>query len=102
MVLHRQILFSLAIAAIAEALLMRTSAKQVPSLYTVAHRYLELVISPNFWPLMLILFCTNIVRAAGHDLALFCTNLHSICRCSLYEPVGEVLELTIATDVGKS
>ena len=42
MVLHRQILFSLAIAAIAEAILMWTSAEQVPSLYKVAPQ-------PNQW-----------------------------------------------------
>ena len=39
MVLHRQILFSLAIAAIAEAILMRFSAEQVPSLYRAAPSY---------------------------------------------------------------
>ena len=49
MVLHRQILFSLAIAAIAEEILMRTFAQQVPSV----HRYWKLVTS-NFWPFMLI------------------------------------------------
>ena len=43
MVLHRQILFSLAIAAIAEAILMRTSAKQVPSLHRIAPWYLKVV-----------------------------------------------------------
>ena len=37
-VLHRQILFSLVTAANAEAILMRTSAEQVPSLYRVANR----------------------------------------------------------------
>ena len=36
MVLHCQIPFSLAIAAIAKAILMRTSAEQVPSLHRVA------------------------------------------------------------------
>ena len=36
MVLPRQILFSLAIAAIAEAILMRFPAKQVPSLHRIA------------------------------------------------------------------
>ena len=40
MVLHRRILLSLAIAAIAEAILMRTSADQVPSLHRFAPRYL--------------------------------------------------------------
>ena len=48
MVVHRQILFSLAIAAISEAILMRTSAEQVPFLHWVAPRYLQLVISSNF------------------------------------------------------
>ena len=49
LILHRQILFSLAIAAIVEAILMRTSAEQVPSLHRVAPRYLKLVTHPNFW-----------------------------------------------------
>ena len=53
LVLHRQILFSLAIVAIAEAILMRTSAEQVPSLHRVAPRYLILVTSFNFWLFML-------------------------------------------------
>ena len=39
MVLHNQILFSLAIAAIAEAILMRISAEHVPSLHRFATRY---------------------------------------------------------------
>ena len=54
MVLHGQILFSLAIASIAEAILMRTSAEQVPSLHKAAPRYLKLVTSENFWPFVLI------------------------------------------------
>ena len=54
MVLHRQMLFSLAIAAIAEASLMRTSAEQVSSLHRVAPRYLKLVTSSYFRPFMLI------------------------------------------------
>ena len=49
MALHRQILFHLAIAAIAEAILMQTSAEKVPSLHRVAPRYLKLVTSSNFW-----------------------------------------------------
>ena len=48
MVLHRQILFSLATAAIAAAILMQTSAEQVPSLHRVAPRYLKLVTSSSF------------------------------------------------------
>ena len=54
MVLHSQILFSLAIAAIAEAILIRTSVEQMASLHRVAPRYLKLVTSSNFWPFMLI------------------------------------------------
>ena len=54
LVLHRQILFSLASAASAEAILMPTSAQQVPSLHRVAPTYLKLVISSKFWPFMLI------------------------------------------------
>ena len=54
MVLHCQILFSLAIAAVAEAILMRTSAEHVPSLHRVAPRYLKLITSSNFCPFMLI------------------------------------------------
>ena len=52
--LHRQVLISLAIAAIAGAILMRTSAERMPSLRRVAHGYLELVTSSDFWPFMLI------------------------------------------------
>ena len=54
MVLHRYILLSLATVAIAETILMRTSAEQVPVLHTVAPRYLKLVTFPNFWPFMLL------------------------------------------------
>ena len=54
MVLHCHILFSLAIATIAEAIPMRTSAEQVTSLHGVAPRYLKLVTSSNFWPFTLL------------------------------------------------
>ena len=50
MVVLRQILFILAIDAIAEAILMRISAEQVPFLNRIASRYLKLVTSFNFWP----------------------------------------------------
>ena len=53
-VLHHQIPLSLAIAAIAEATLMRISAEQVPSLHRVAPRFLKLVTSSNVWRFMLI------------------------------------------------
>ena len=49
MVLHCQILFSAAIATIAEASLMWISPEQVPSLQTVSSRCLKLVIFSNFW-----------------------------------------------------
>ena len=52
MVLHRQILFSLAIDAIAETILKRTSAEHVPFLHRLVPRYLKLVIFSNFWPCM--------------------------------------------------
>ena len=54
MVLYHQILFSLAIAAMVEAILMQTSAEEVPSLHGIAPRYLKLVTSSNFWQFMLI------------------------------------------------
>ena len=50
--LLRQILINLAIAAIAEAILLRISAEQVPSLHRIAPRYLRLVTASNFWPFM--------------------------------------------------
>ena len=53
-VLHHKILLNLPIAATAEAILMQTSAEQVPSLHRVAPRYLELVTSCNFWLFKLI------------------------------------------------
>ena len=53
-VLHRQILFSLVSATVADAILMRTSAEPVPSLHRVAPSYLKLVTSSNIWPFTLI------------------------------------------------
>ena len=74
----RQILFGLAIAAIAEAILMRISDEQVPFLQRVAPRYLKLVTSSNFRPFML-LSALMLFRAVNHDLALFCAYFYSIC-----------------------
>ena len=54
MVLQCQILFSLAIAAIAEAILMRTFAERMPFMRGVSPRYLKVVTSSNFWPSILI------------------------------------------------
>ena len=53
-VLLRQILCSPTTNAIAEAIVMRTSAELVPSLYRVAPRFLKLVTSISFRPFMLI------------------------------------------------
>ena len=75
MVLHRPILFSLAIVAIAEPILIRTSAEQVPSLHRVAPRYLKQVTSSNFWPFMLII-CSDDVHAA--ELAV--ANTWFLCK----------------------
>ena len=58
MALHRQILFSL--AAIAEAILMRTSVGQVPSLNRVAS---QVAVHVNIY--------TDVVCAVGHCLVLF-------------------------------
>ena len=46
-------------------------------------------------------------RDVGHDLTYFCADFPSICRCFIYESVGEVLKFTIAAAhkidvVGKS
>ena len=94
MVLHCQVLFSLAIAAIVEAILMWTSAEQVPSLQRVAPRYLKLVTS-KFWMHMLISALMFIWLVT--ILLFSCADFHSIiCFCSVYKSVGEVLKFTIA------
>ena len=54
MVLHRRIPFNVSIAAFAQAIPMRISAEQVPSLHMVASRYFKLVTSSDFWTFMLI------------------------------------------------
>ena len=93
MVLHCQIVFNLATAAIAEAILIQTS-EQVPSLHWVAPKYLELVTSSNVWPFMLI-SALMLFMLLVMILLFFCADFHSICRCSVYESVGEVLKSTI-------
>ena len=84
-------LFNLVIAAIAEAILTRTS---LPSFKSVTPRYLKLITSSNFWPFLL--KSAVVVRAIGYDLTLFCADFHSISCCSVYESVGEVLKFTVA------
>ena len=101
MVLHRHILFSLAVIVIAEAILMRTSAEQVPPLRRVALRYIKLVTSSNFWPFLpisaLMLFVLLIMILPFSVL----TSIPYACS------VGEVSKSTIAAAqkidvVGKS
>ena len=58
MVLVRQILYNQAIAALAEAILMRISAEQLPSLHRVAPGCLKRVTSSYFWGFMLIFVLT--------------------------------------------
>ena len=74
--LHRQILLSLAITVIAEIILMRTSAEQVPSLHRVVPRYSKLV-TPNIWPFMLI-FTLMFFVLLVMILLFFCTDFHGI------------------------
>ena len=52
-VLHLKILFSVAIAANAEAILVQDSVEQVPFFHRVAPRYSKLVTSSDSWPFML-------------------------------------------------
>ena len=66
MLLHHHVLFSLAIAVIAEGIFMWTSDQQVPSLHRVALRYLKLVTFSNFW-----LFMHGSASAWDQDLMLF-------------------------------
>ena len=40
--------------------------------------------------------CTGVAHALGYDLALLCAHFHSICPFSVYEPVGVVLNFSIA------
>ena len=52
--------------------------------------------------------CTDVLCAVSHDIAFFfCADYHSICHCSVYESVGEVLKFNTAAAhkidaVGKS
>ena len=101
---HCEILCNLAVAAITEAILMWTSAEQVPSLHRVAPRYMKVVSFSDFWLFMVI---SALVCAVDHDLAAFCADFHPICHCSVYESVGVVLKFTIAAShkinvIGKS
>ena len=39
---------------------------------------------------------TDVIPAVSHNLALFCADFLFICRCSVYESVGEVLMFIVA------
>ena len=93
MVLHRQVLLSLAIAVIAEAILMRTSAEQVPFLHRVAPRYLKLVTYSNLWPFMLISALMSVVLL----VLIFFFSVHMLLFC-----LRVCIAATHKLDVGKS
>ena len=84
---------------------MQASAEQMSSLHRVAQ-----VLETGhllYLPAVHANTCPHVVRAVGHDLALFYADFHSICRGSVYEFVGEALKFTIAAAhkivvVGKS
>ena len=84
MVLYRQIPFTLAIAVIAEAILMHISAEQVPSLQRAAIRYLKLANSSVFWPVMLISVQSfgPTVQLQHRHSAQFAVQLHKISLLS--------------------
>ena len=89
MVLHHRILFS---TAITEAILMKTSVEQVPSLHRVAPRYLKWVTSSSFWLFMVISALIFLLLV----MILLFSVLTSIFRFSAYESVGNVLKFIIA------
>ena len=96
--MHRQILFKVAIAAIAGAILVRMSAEQVPSLHRVAPRYLKLVTSSSFWPFMLIfalmlfvllvmILFFSVLTSIPHAAALFTSLLVKSCGSTSLLPI---------------
>ena len=85
---------------------MPTSVEHEPSLHRIAPSYLKLVTSSNFWLFMLI-SALMLFMLLVMILLLSCADFYSICRCSVYESVGEVLRFTTAAAhkidvVGKS
>ena len=84
---------------------MLTSAEQVPSFHRVAPRYLKLVISSNFWPIMVIPALMLVVLLVV--ILLFSVLTSIPFAVALITSIGEVLKFTIATAykidiVGKS
>ena len=86
-----------AIAVLAETILTRTSSQKVPSLHSVAPRYLKLVTSSNFRPFTLIsalmLFTLLVVTL------LFSVLTSISYAVAVYESVGDVLKFTVAAPV---
>ena len=80
MVFHHQILFNLAIA---EAILMQISAEQVPSLHSVAHRYLKKLVTSSNFGLHILIFALLSFMLSGHNLDLFCADFLFICPSSV-------------------
>ena len=76
---------------------MRNSAEQVPFSHGVdPGRDWKPVASSNGWSFVPVYDLMSVIRAVGHDLALFSADFHSVYRCSIYESVGEVLKFTTA------
>ena len=77
-------------------------------MHRVAPRYLKLVTSSHFWPFTLVSALMLFVLLVMTLLFFFFyADLHSICRCSVYESFGGVLKFIIAAAnkvdvVGKS
>ena len=89
MILHCELLFTLAFA---EAILMRTSAEQLPTLHRVAPRHLKVVTS-NFWPLMVISALMLFVLLVMILLFSVLTSIQYAGAC-VCESIGEVLKFT--------
>ena len=68
-------------SAIAGAILMRISAKQVPSLHRVAPKCRKLVTSPNYWPFMLISALVSVVLLVMTLLFSVLTSIHMPLLC---------------------
>ena len=90
MVLLCQILLNPASAATAEVILMQIFAMS-PSMES-ALKYVELITSSKLLAFHASI-CTDVTCAAGHDLALFCANFHSIGLCFVYRSVGKILDV---------
>ena len=93
MLRFRQILFNLEIAG---AILVRISTDRAGAVlgkdcsHVFETSYLFKLLTVHFH------IHTDVIRTAGHDLALFCADLHSKHPCSVLKSVDQVLKLAIA------